>query len=605
MATGGSFGGSTIELGVAVTGVSQAVSDLGKIKRANDEVGDSGKAAGDKVADAAKKAVDEEKRLEAATKAAANEASVAQQKMSAFAAGLGQLGSILGGETGGLIGRMSQFASSGISLGQTFGPTGAVVGGIAGAFIPALTELRDSTRHAEEEMRAAQETADNLAHSFLEASRGARSLAAAQLEARAQEGLTTDQVGIRLASEDALFAQRDRALRDIQTAQESISDASRDGAGAEQYVAAQTRRLTELQEQFSRVATEIERRARDASDAAADAGDIATGQNGRNATGQTPAPARRGGGGQSAAQRAEADFLREMASLQRELQFAEEDRAAALLFEKEKIEQVRAEELAQAEAVAASLAEIDARELEYAREIADATREKAEAQKELAEAAQEASATFRTSWTNSVDAVVQSWHAANAAAAAAGQEQIGIAQLMEGSITSAANSIADSVGGTMTSAFETALGAWLDGSKGFVEAAEDMMKGVVKALVIESIVQTVVEGARAIASFASYDIAGGVGHLGAAAAWAAVGVVAGGIGAATGSFGGGGAKGSATDAGAPRETAQNNQRPAGNTVINVYPGGFVTRGEVVAGVYEAINEGGRMGMQFDGAAVGA
>lgn len=83
-------------------------------------------------------------------------------------------------------------------------------------------------------------------------------------------------------------------------------------------------------------------------------------------------------------------------------------------------------------------------------------------------------------------------------------------------------------------------------------------------------------------------------------------MVAGSVGAGIGAFGGGASKGgAATSAEAPRETAQNNQQPAGTTIVNVYPGGFVTRGEVVAGVYEAINEGSRMGMTFDGSAAGA
>lgn len=176
--------------------------------------------------------------------------------------------------------------------------------------------------------------------------------------------------------------------------------------------------------------------------------------------------------------------------------------------------------------------------------------------------------------------------------------------LMSRSMTATGNTILDSVGNKMTGAFQEAVGAWLDGSKSFVEAAEGMAKGVIKALVMEGIVQAVVEGARSIASFASQDYAGGVAHAGAAAAWAAVAVVAGGVGAATGAFGGGGAK---TEGASQRDMAsadRERQRGGepGTTVINVYADNLpVTQGDLDRVMTQMVRRGiERHGERFPG-----
>lgn len=166
----------------------------------------------------------------------------------------------------------------------------------------------------------------------------------------------------------------------------------------------------------------------------------------------------------------------------------------------------------------------------------------------------------------------------------------------------ALQSVADTVGGTVTNAFKSAVGAWLDGSKSFVQAAEEMAKGVIKALVTEAIVQGVVELARGIADLASYRYDSAGAHFAAAAAWAAVGVVAGTVGAAVGAFGGGGAdKGSA--GATTRDTAnardQRESQGGGNTTLYVYPGGYITKKDVTAGMIDALNEGARSGMQLD------
>ena len=594
-----------IELGVRIANVEKALADLGRVKTANGEVGASATRAGGAASTAAQEAAAKTRELARAATEAGQRAALMQQKIGQLGAGLGQLGSLIGGETGGVIGRMSQFIGAGVSLGGVLGPTGAIVGGIVGATLPALQQLYSSLTDQEGALQRAAVASGEYARSTLEASRAARTLAASRLEASSQEALTRDAQGIQLASEEAVFLARENArarLQDFLERQNAALEtaAERGPAFLELYRERITRNAGALRSELDRINAEVERR-----------GQVARGE--QNApTGTTvdepaaptpAAPVRRGGGGGRApvadiyAQEAEAYAratanARELEEITRGLQASEDARASALIEQKDKVLEVR-----QAEIEAAR----QAAELEQQH-----TQERIEAQQALAQTSAEAAEAFRSSWTGGINEVIAAWEAANEALAAAGESQLSTAALLEVGMNSAANSIADTVGGTMVSAFETAVGAWLDGSKTFAEAAEDMVKSVLRSLVIESIVQGVVELARGIASAASMDFAGAALHFGAAAAWAAVGVVAGSVGAGINAFGGGASKGgAATSAEAPRETAQNNQQPAGTTIVNVYPGGFVTRGEVVAGVYDAINEGSRMGMTFDGASVGA
>lgn len=234
------------------------------------------------------------------------------------------------------------------------------------------------------------------------------------------------------------------------------------------------------------------------------------------------------------------------------------------------------------------------------------TREAAEAQRELALAAAEAQAAFGEGYTTSIDDIVESWRDANDAIRRAGGTINSTARLMERSLVAVGNNIAETIGGTMQGAFSDALGAWLDGSKSFVQAAEDMAKGVIKALTIESIVQAVTEVARAVASFASQDYASGVAHLAAAAAWGAVGVVAGGVGAAVGAFGGGGGADKSAGGGADNRDLSSrsvSERDVSQPiVVNVYPEVFANR-NAQRFVYDAMNAGARDGRTIDSRAL--
>lgn len=304
-------------------------------------------------------------------------------------------------------------------------------------------------------------------------------------------------------------------------------------------------------------------------------------------------PTRRGGGrSRPAADLAnttdnDAALARIAADAQAELAKAYEEREAA---------EARLAEKAQERAEA---------EKEQLRAEADAQRERMQMLRELEQAAIDSGDAFRNSWHGSLDDVIDAWRQANRDLGAANRQMLSQTALLEVGMTSAANSIADTVGGTMVGAFEQALGAWLDGSKSFVEAAEDMVKGVLKALVIESIVQAVTETARGIADLASYKYDTAALHFAAAAAWAAVGGVAGAVGAGIGAFGGGGGgadkSASATVTPTDASAQQQAQQPS---VINVYPGGFITRRDIEAGIVDALNAAAREGRRVDPAIMG-
>lgn len=225
----------------------------------------------------------------------------------------------------------------------------------------------------------------------------------------------------------------------------------------------------------------------------------------------------------------------------------------------------------------------------------DASRESAEAHRALLAESSDAYAAFADEGVRSVTAVVEAWEEYNDAAKAAGVQTLSTGRLLDRTLAVTANNIADSVGNKMTGAFEQAVGAWLDGSLSFVEAAEKMAQGVIKSLTQEAIVQTVVELARSVASFASQDYAGGIAHAGAAAAWAAVGVVAGSVGAATGAFGGGG-QGGATSRDGESAERERGETSSGPVTVNLYYDGLpVTQSEVGAGVARGLRTAQRHG----------
>jgi hypothetical protein len=208
----------------------------------------------------------------------------------------------------------------------------------------------------------------------------------------------------------------------------------------------------------------------------------------------------------------------------------------------------------------------------------------------------------------SLSQVLQAYDELSRTSRDAAREVRSSGQLMARGTVAIGNQIADVVGGTMVDAFAMAVDAWVSGAKSFEEAAADMVRGVLRALVTEAIVQGVVELARAIADLASYRYDSAALHFAAAGAWAAVGVVAGTAGAAIGAFGGGGGGGKASSASSgqsPRELGAQStrERESGPITIQVFPGGLVTRGEVAAGVTDALNYSIRNGGRLDSRAM--
>ena len=214
---------------------------------------------------------------------------------------IGTLSSILGVESdaGAVLGRMSQFGQLGTQVGGVFGPGGAVVGAIVGALIPALDQLVTTTDESAEAMRVASAEADNLALSTANAATSARNLARAQLEARSQAALATDEIGVRLASEDALLTARDSARQRVLDAQRTLATITRnnDARDLRGEVEIYEQRIADAQRELQVTSGEIERRAAEAR-AASGAG---TGDSGGGAGGGGAGGRGRGGRGGAAA----------------------------------------------------------------------------------------------------------------------------------------------------------------------------------------------------------------------------------------------------------------------------------------------------------------
>ncbi len=590
-----------LDFGVRITGADESIATVGRVARANES--------------------------------AARTTTAAARSSSAAVAGLGQSVQQVGQRTGQAVGALGQMATqlgslapAGSAAGSAISQLGGAVGALSGAMGPlgvalgiatvAVAAFNTAVNYEANASRAAEEAARSQAEAL-------RGLATAAREARrelsAQRDIAEGQVGA-IGSDDlqqqaeerrqrVLQMERARAerLRGFGLSERGDGSVVRGSAGSllgeraaslpagfEQNTETSRAEIARLRAEVTAIEQELiarEQTTADGQRADEAAALVAAG------TPTAPTAPRRGGGGARAAAGGGVNTTdaaeREMArrrDVEAELMKAAEERDAA-----EQMLADKAQERADAE---------KERLQEGARVREEAAREAIATQRELEQASIEASDAFAASWRGSIDDVVDSWRDANRALRMSGGQMRSQADLLEMSMTSAGNSIADTIGGTMVGAFESALGAWLDGSKSFVEAAEDMVKGVLKALVIESIVQAVTETARGIASIASQDYAGGAAHLAAAAAWAAVGGVAGAAGAAMGGFGGGGGKDAAPSTAVTPSDASAQQQPSQPMVINVYPGGFITQRDVEAGLVDALNSAGREGRRLDPSLMG-
>jgi hypothetical protein len=152
--------------------------------------------------------------------------------------------------------------------------------------------------------------------------------------------------------------------------------------------------------------------------------------------------------------------------------------------------------------------------------------------------------------------------------------------------------------GSTADAFGDAVVAAAEGSKGFGEAMEDMLRSTLKALLKMSIVEGLKNIALGIGHLASFNAPGAASAFAAAGAWAAVGVAAG-VGtaamakpAATNSAG---AAPSSTGSGVgarPDAAARPDRRDSGPLQLNITVSGaiFESRHEVLQGIARGMTE---------------
>ena len=516
--------------------------------------------------------------------------------------------------TAGLIASVAGATAQFASMGSMLGPAGTVIGGLAGLVV-GLRGVTSEMNDIEGAARAAAEEIHNLAQARIAERAEARisagllsgsglggvsegDLATRSEEARIRAGRAAEEIARRTGELGAVWrgshgltapaltgSDREAAEAALATAratlaaQNAIIDSVRRETEARADAVREAEHMAELQRREAELLAGEERERREAAEetAALDA---------RNRRERE----RRGGGSSGPDPLRGAASAADIAAIGAEFEALSEARLEAL--DEEILERIER----RAETVAAEK-EMEQALLDAEAVKADAMKESAEHHLELLRDTGNAAKEFSTGYVSSLDAVIASWRQLEEASRASGTAMMSDSRLAERSLVATGNTITETIGGKMTSALGSAVGAWLDGSKSIVEAAEEAAKGVIKALVQEAIVQTIVEGARSIASFASQDYAGGIAHATAAGAWAAVGIVAGGIGAATGSFGGGG-KGSGVSA---RETADSDRererdRNAGPQVINIYADGLpTTRNDFAAGLTRGLRDARRAG----------
>lgn len=157
----------------------------------------------------------------------------------------------------------------------------------------------------------------------------------------------------------------------------------------------------------------------------------------------------------------------------------------------------------------------------------------------------------------------------------------------------------DAVFASLESAMSASVNAMLDGSRSIGEAMQDMVKAIAKSLASEAIIQGLKQTALGIGALASGSPTA-AGHFAAAGKWAAVGVAAGIVGAASGAFGGGsGGAAPAAATGGPALTAGAREGAGTTVVINwgssglVYAADRAQLGRDISGMISEAN--GRLG----------
>lgn len=137
--------------------------------------------------------------------------------------------------------------------------------------------------------------------------------------------------------------------------------------------------------------------------------------------------------------------------------------------------------------------------------------------------------------------------------------------------------INDAMFSALESALASSVDAWLSGTRSMGEAMQDMVKQVAKSLASEAIIQGLKATAMGLGALAVGSPSAAL-HFAEAGKWAAVGVAAGIVGAASGAFGGGGGGGGGAPAaatGGPALTAGAREGAGTTVVINWGSSGLV------------------------------
>lgn len=549
---------SDINLGVGVEGQAAAVQQLAQITQAQAQLGTTAERANRQAATSATAASQSMQQL-------AQSGQQMAQRVQGAAGAVQSLVSALGGgdRTAGLVASVAGATAQFAAMGSLLGPAGTIVGGIIGLTTGLVSAARaaDVTGESMGAMGARIATAEERVHALN------AELATLAERSRIDMGVAS------MAEYAGEIARVEERLESLTMAFERM-DPTLAGSTSERSLSAEIRRererLEELRGLRSSAATEeADMMMEDLSSAA-------------NPT----APTRRGGGRRESAAAREAREWRDLLGAINDtaeggLAIIEETRAAA-----EAVGQVFGQGGGAADRRDGFRAGQEGRSAVGATSM---FAEQAEAMRE-----------FERGYVSSIDAVASAYDHLRDVSTAAANDVVRSGRFMERGMVAVGNNITEVVGSRMLGAFESALGAWLDGSKSFVEAAEAMAKGVIRSLVQEGIVQAVTETARGIADLASYQYATAGMHFAAAAAWGAVAGVAGAVGAATGSFGGSGAgAGSGPSQREMAERDRNDERGAGTTVINLYPGAFATEDERANALRRALNYNARMGRRLD------
>lgn len=620
---------SDLALGVSVAGVAEAVRSL-------QQVGDATRgvtAATGSHAEAVRLAVregqiynfHEQRRAEATAAAtnATNGASLASIQFGQRLAGVanavqalvGQMGG--GSHAAGLIGATANSAVQFSQLGAALGPQGALVGGIVGAAIPILHELASAfddtalrATHAGdtveqmvaryEGMQAAASLADRLAHGT--ATQEERLTAATRAQAIYSQSVAD---GVDLQN------QLDAALRSDSTTLERVASQAIPGVGAamDALHASRQREIERLRESITQSDAHTEALRREA-DAATDLANVPGVMNplteselqdqrdaamgGRLKHG----PDRGRGGGTSREERAD----QSLAGLRAQIDQLESGPLAGIEEATQTLEDMFTTAWNAAATGAASygdaltsviaqLRETQEAQAEQAREVAAADAAEAQSAQELANL----KAHFRETEARELADATSLRHKTleqQVADEQAAKNKIAQAQHERTSQTQAATG---QMIGALTDVF-TLIG---EGQATAAQGAELLLASFLQYISQRATIEALAQVAQAIGSYP--DPAGMALHAAAAVAWGAV-AVATGVGANALQSDVQGQMNAAHPGAATKDTASaSNEREAsrdsGPLIFNIYPGGFITKADVDAGVVAALDRADRNGVR--------